>query len=223
MREYLYIMFLFLIIPAAAQQDVNIVPYLKQIESGDKESVIKLLPDLKSKNQNNSSLIFLEAIITEDASKAVTLFNEVLTKYPESKYADASVYRLSSYYYASGDYQKAANYSNMLKKQYPNSPYNKLTDERVPNNSNIKGSKTTSVDYKFTIQAGAFSNKENAESLRKEFKESGYTSILKEKTIAGSVFHIVYVGKFVTEEEAKNYLVVINKQLNLDGRVVAIE
>lgn len=222
MRSYIYILLVFTIIPLRAQQDLNIITYLKQIESGDKESVVKILPELKKNNQNSSSLIFLEAIVTEDALKAVTLFNEVVTKYPDSKYADASVYRLSSYYFATGEFQKGSNYSKMLKKNYPSSPYIKLSEERLPKQINTKDNKTTVVN-KFTIQAGAFSNRDNAEALYKEFKEEGYFSDIKEKNIAGTVFHIVYVGKFATEEEAKNYLVVINKQLNLDGRVLALE
>lgn len=223
MKTYIIILLLFMIIPLQAQE-VNIVQYLKQIESGDKESVVKILPELKKKNPNNSSVIFLEAIVTEDAPKAVMLFKEVFNKYPESKYADASVYRLSSYYYAAGEYQKASSYSKMLKTNYPFSPYIKLSEERTPPKElKMNETKNVSLNKKFTIQAGAFSKRENAEALKKDFKKTGYSSEIKEKTIAGTVFHIVYVGRYATEEEARNYLVVINKQLNLDGRVVTIE
>jgi len=33
----------------------------------------------------------------------------------------------------------------------------------------------------------------------------------------------VYVGEFLSEDEAKNFLQVINKEYKLDGRVVRIE
>jgi hypothetical protein len=36
------------------------------------------------------------------------------------------------------------------------------------------------------------------------------------------VFHVVLVGKFVTEKEAKDFLQNINSEYSLDGRVVKI-
>ncbi len=78
------------------------------------------------------------------------------------------------------------------------------------------------TDYKFTIQAGAFSNKENAESLQLKFEKSGIFSEIKDKLVAGTTFHVVYVGKFVTENDAESFLKTINDKFELSGRVIQI-
>jgi hypothetical protein len=57
--------------------------------------------------------------------------------------------------------------------------------------------------------------------LIKQFVNAGYSAEIKEKTVAGTIFQVVYVGKFTTEEEAKNFLQQINSQFNLDGRVIS--
>ena len=64
---------------------------------------------------------------------------------------------------------------------------------------------------------------ENAQNLKKDFDDSGFKSEIKDKNVGGTVFHVVYVGEFETEDDAKNLLQVINKEFNLDGRVVRIE
>ena len=74
------------------------------------------------------------------------------------------------------------------------------------------------IDYKYTIQAGAFSKLENAQSLKKDFQDSGFFSEIKEKVVGGTTFEVVYVGKFVSEEEAKNFLQVINSEFKLESR-----
>jgi len=78
-------------------------------------------------------------------------------------------------------------------------------------------------DYKYTIQAGAFSKDENAEALRLKFEKSGIFSEIKDKLVAGTTFHVVYVGKFMTENDAENFLKTINDNYDLSGRVVEIQ
>ena len=63
----------------------------------------------------------------------------------------------------------------------------------------------------------------NAESLKKQLEDAGYTSNIEEKTAAGTIFNVVYTGKFASLEAAKNFLNLINSKYNLDGRVVSLE
>jgi cell division septation protein DedD len=124
-------------------------------------------------------------------------------------------------------FTEAATWLNRLKKDYPTSPYIKLSDQNIPpadQKDKIQFNKKTDskIKYKFTIQAGAFSSKENANALKKQFTDAGYSSEIKEKTVGGTVFQVVNVGKFTTEEEAKNFLQQINTQYNLDGRVISV-
>ncbi|MCW8824520.1 MAG: SPOR domain-containing protein, partial [Ignavibacteriaceae bacterium] len=76
--------------------------------------------------------------------------------------------------------------------------------------------------YKFTIQAGAFTNLENANNLVSEFENAGIYSRLGEKTVGGTTFHVVYAGKFMKYEDAENFLQVVNSRFKLNGSIVPI-
>ena len=221
------ILFLLLFTINIAAQGIDISNYLKKIESGNVEEVKEKLPELKTKYPDDPSVLFLDGLLTDDGKTSISLFSTIVNNYPESKYADAAVFRIYSYYFAGEMYSEAASWLNRLKKDYPSSPYIKISEQNVPptdqKNKIRKTIKSDSgIKYNYTIQAGAFSNKENANSLKKQFTDAGYVSELKEKTVAGTIFQVVYVGKFATEKEAKNFLLQINAQYNLVGRVVNI-
>ena len=215
-------------------QDVNIVPYLQQIENGKADEVRNELIGLKEKYSDDPSVMFLEGVLTENGQKAVVIYQKVVDEYPDSKYADAALYRIYSYYYALGLYEAATEKLNKLITDYPNSPYIKIAKQnQLPVNPEITQEDDTDVtqqkkedvvgdDYKFTIQAGAFSKIENAESLQIKFEKSGIFSEIKDKLVAGTTFHVVYVGKFVTENDAESFLKTINDKFELSGRVIQI-
>jgi len=212
-------------------QEADIIPYLKEVENGNRQAATEHLAMLEKKFPNDPSVKFLKAVLTEDGEKAADIYTEIVKKNPRSKYADASLYRLYTYYYALGTYDEAKNYLNRLKKDYPNSPYIKLTASKIPENDDdfeevvpvkSKAVSKPAKSYVYTIQAGAFSNPANAASLKNDFEKSGFTSEIKEKTVGGTTFQVVYVGKFQTEEEAKSFLQLVNSEFKLDGRVVNI-
>jgi tetratricopeptide (TPR) repeat protein len=226
--KYLIIFFLILSAKNLFSQDVDIVPYLKQIENGEKSKVEEKLPDLKKDYPNSPSLMFLDGVLTENGQDAVAIYTKIVDNYPYSKYADAALYRIYSYYYALGLYDTAKKQLDKLKKNYPQSPYIKIAEKKIPSENEVstkeqKPDEKKQIDYKYTIQAGAFSKLENAQSLKKDFQDSGFFSEVKEKVVGGTTFEVVYVGKFVSEDEAKNFLQVINSEFKLDGRVVNIE
>ncbi len=215
-------------------QDVNIVPYLQQIENGKADEVRNELIGLKEKYSDDPSVMFLEGVLTENGQKAVVIYQKVVDEYPDSKYADAALYRIYSYYYALGLYESATEKLNKLITDYPKSPYIKIAKQnQLPVNPEITQEDETDItqqknedvqgtDYKFTIQAGAFSKIENAESLQLKFEKSGIFSEIKDKLVAGTTFHVVYVGKFDTENDAESFLKTINDKFELSGRVIQI-
>jgi hypothetical protein len=223
-----FIIFLFLFLAVNTYgQGIDISEYLKKIESGKIEEVKEKLPELKTKHPDDPSVLFLDGILTENGKTSVSLFSTIVNNYPESKYADAAVFRIYTYYFACEMFPEASTWLRKLKKDYPASPYIKLTDQNIPptdQKDKIQNNKKTDsqLKYKYTIQAGAFSNKDNAASLKKQFTDAGYFAEIKEKTVAGTVFQVLYVGKFSTETEAKNILKHINSEYSLDGRVTNI-
>ena len=234
---YLLMPLIFILSVNVFSQDVNIIPYLKQIESGKAEEVRNELTDLKERHPESPSVMFLDGVLTENGQKALMIYQKIVDEYPESKYADAALYRIYSYYYALGLYESASKKLSLLINNYPASPYiNIAKQNQLLINSDIEKEEDkvirydrdeqtiddASGSYKYTIQAGAFSNMENAKSLQENFQKSGLYSQVKAKQVAGTTFHIVYVGRFVTEDEAESFLRTINTKFNLTGRVVGI-
>lgn len=229
----LLILFSFLFALQIFAQEVDIVPYLKKIEQGKLEEVKSSFLNLKTDYPKSANLIFLEGVLTENGQDAVGLYQTLLEKYPKSSYADAALYRIYSYYFALGLYNTADKNLDKLKKDYPESPYIKMASANVVKNdveeTNQKTTETTEVktdDEKvclYSVQAGAFTNSANATALKKEIESVGMTSFLKEKSVAGTVFNVVYVGKFETRKEAEDFLPIANARFKITGRVVEID
>ena len=232
----LFLIFLFVVsfLPALhiKAQEVDIVPYLKMIEQGEIENAKSKLLDLKTDYPKSSNLIFLEGVLTENGQDAVVLYQTLVEKYPKSAYADAAIYRLYSYYFALGLYNTADKNLNKLKKDYPESPYIKMAATNVvKNNVEETTQQTTQTtvennnvekEFLYSVQAGAFTNSDNATVLKKEIENAGMISFIQDKNVAGTVFKVVYVGKFETRSEAEDFLPIANTRFRISGRVVEI-
>lgn len=224
------LLFIIIINCNVSAQEADIVPYLKMIEQGKLEEVKVKMIDLKNDYPKSSNLMFLEAVLTENGQDAVTLYQQLVEKYPKSSYADASLYRLYSYYFALGLYNTADKNLTKLKKDYPESPYIKMASVNFVKNEELteQTNQTNNIpkdenELNYTVQAGAFTSSANATTLRKEIENAGMVSFIKEKNIAGTTFNVVYVGKFETRKEAEDFLPIANTRFNIAGRVVEIE
>jgi hypothetical protein len=225
---------LILIASKTFSQEEDIISSLQEIEKGNIKNAENLLKDLKLKNSDDPSVIFLDAVLTKDGEEAVKKYNILLEKFPGCKYIDAALFRVFSYYYALGYYKKAEAYLNKLKKDFPGSPYIAAADRKIPDieDAPVKPEIKTPVikqpensggkSYNFTIQAGAFLVIENAKNfVDKLNKESLYTEI-STKEIGGSLLNVVTIGRFETEAEARPVLNRLEKEFNLKGRIVPI-
>lgn len=223
------------IIPFTANifsQDEDIVPYLKAIENGDLASAKEALTELKEKNPDDPSVLFLDAVLKENGQEAVAIYQDIVDNHPKSKYADASLYRIFSYYYALGLYETSQEKLKQLKTSYPTSPYIQVAEQNISALEKGEETKTetkveetqtqtkTEVDYKFTIQAGAFTNLDNAKNLMSEFENASIYSQLGEKVVGGTTFHIVYAGKFERREDAESFLQVLSSRYKIIGSIV---
>ena len=221
-----FLLLFLLVATSLYSQEKDIIPYLKLIEGGARDSVMQILPELKKTSPNDPSVLFLEAVLTENGQDAVPIYNRILNDFPKSKYADASIYRLYSYYYSLGLYNTAESFLKRLKKGYPSSPYIKLAEREIPSGNEVASpqelSPSNTKDYKFTIQAGAFSNDSNAMSLKKTFEDAGYYSFIKNKSVGGTEFRVVYVGRFEKRAEAEEFVQALNSQFDLKGQIVPI-
>ena len=235
MRKYFLIFLLgssFLSLSQIFAQEVDIIPYLKMIEQGKMEEVKGKLLDLKTDYPKSSNLIFLEGVLTENGQDAVALYQKLAEEYPRSAYADAAVYRIYSYYFALGLYNTADKNLSKLKKDYPESPYIKMAEANVVKNqieepppqtseSSVENG-DTEKQFSYSVQAGAFTNADNANSLKADIENAGMFSFIQDKNVAGTVFKVVYIGKFETRKEAEDFLPIANTRFRIAGRVVEI-
>jgi tetratricopeptide (TPR) repeat protein len=216
-------------------QSADITPALQKIESGNNKGAEVILKELKTANPADPSVIYLDGLLTKDGGDALAKYSIVADKYPSSGYADAALYKIYSYYYALGSYNKASVYMERLKRDYPASPCIKSASEPFPDSeetSSVKPAdvKTTTaaeaikkeVKYNFTIQAGAFLNPDNAKKLAERLKKENRPVEISAKEIGGSVLNVVSVGQYVTEEDARRDLSALEKGFNIKGRIVPL-
>ena len=230
MKNFIYLFIFNILFPSIVfSQDIDIVPYLQQIEAGNRKEVEEELPSLISKNPESPSVMFLEGVLTKDGNKVLDIYSKILDKFPKSKYADAALYRIFSYYYAGGEYYNAKKCLEELKSNYPASPYIKIADRNIPDTDQLALTEENNANgmteedmpkYKYTIQAGAFTKSSNAASLKKSFEDNGFFCQIKNKIVARTTFNVVYVGRFENRDEAENFLNIINKEFKLEGRIV---
>ena len=123
---------------------------------------------------------------------------------------------------------KAETYLDRLKKDFPESPYIKTADRKLPEieepivqpvnkpqtQQPAQPEKMETKNYNFTIQAGAFLNVENAKKLSEQLKKENYFTEITTKEVGGTLLNVVNVGKFVNEEEAKPVLSFLQSKFN---------
>lgn len=212
-------------------QEKEVIEQLKNIEKGNAAEAQSTLPALKKKYGANPSIIFLEAVLTADGDAALEMYKTVYEKHPKNPFADASLYRIFSYYYSMGLYKKAEETLNKLKKEYPSSPYVQTADRTIPEELPeenpiarvpVKMPVEKQEEYKFTVQAGAFLNIQNAQTLKKNLESDGYPSEIIPKDVGGTILNVVMAGKFAAEKNADSLISHLDKKYRIKGRVVPI-
>jgi tetratricopeptide (TPR) repeat protein len=228
------LLFYFLLSVQVLAGEADITEALKQINSGNLKAAVSILQNLKSTNPADPSVIYLDGLLTKNGDDALKKYSAVLEKYPDSKYADASLYRIFTYYFSLGFYTKAGMYLERLKKDYPESPYVKTADRSIPSteepsaqaakkNTDKAGVSDGGIKkYNFVIQAGAFLNEENARKLSDKLKSENYSIEIITKEVGGTSLNIVNVGNFVSEDDARPELSVLEKKFGIKGRIVPL-
>ncbi len=230
MRSKIFFVFLLTTFSILVAQETDISKALLEIESGNIQNAEIYLQEFKKSSPNDPSVIFLDGILTPNGDEALKKYSTVYEKFPNSKYADASLYRIFSYYFSLGFYKKAESYLDKLKTSYPNSSYIGMADRKIPNDEEVNLPNETATEpiskdsgYKYTIQAGAFLNADNAKKFCDQLLKDGYDAVVTTKEIGGSVFNIVNVGKFSSEDETKTILKSLEKNYSVKGRIVEVQ
>jgi cell division septation protein DedD len=142
---YLTLLTLTACIPIYSQTiDNQVEKYIMMIEQGDTEKASAESTDLITSNPQNPGILFLQGRLSSDGTEALKYYQSILDNFPKSQWADDALYQTYQYYYAIGLYRTANLKLDLLKKQYPDSPYLNMKssqqktvekkDEEVPKN-----------------------------------------------------------------------------------------
>ncbi len=100
----------------------NVEMYLSLLDEGQVSLVREKVPELLSKYPNNPNVLFLDALLTKDGMKSLDLYNTILEKFPESKYAGDAAIKIGEYFYARGLYSQAGKQLCTIPRRYPRFP-----------------------------------------------------------------------------------------------------
>ena len=177
----------------------NVDLYLSLIEDGSYNDVKENLPELISKYPNDSGVLYLKALLTDDGDSAVKQFKNILKIYPESKYAPNCVMKLGEYFYARGLYTQSANLLKKIPANYPRfNDMQRLTDLMI-NSFNAIGEADSAKYYGLIVKSMYPSVEANTGD-----ENSKLSQVFDfKKRIKNSGPYVVQIGAFSSNENAK--------------------
>ena len=102
----------------------EIAEFIKNIPQSE-ESKVKLLQEIETALYELGKIYKLHLFEIENA---ITTYNDLLTRFPNSKYEPEVLYQLYLIYHKKGDDRQAMLMETQLKEKYPNSIFSKLID-----------------------------------------------------------------------------------------------
>ncbi len=97
--------------------------YINEVTAGNVDEAKKELPSLQEKYPDDPGVMYLEALLTTDASSAVRIYQNIVDNHAKCEWADASLYKVYQFYYSLGLYKTADLKMAQLQKDYPDSKY----------------------------------------------------------------------------------------------------
>ncbi|MBM4175354.1 MAG: SPOR domain-containing protein [Ignavibacteria bacterium] len=234
--KYITTLFLFflLLTHSYGQREVDITKYLDQVASGESEAVRRILPSLMKNNPQSTFLKYLQAVLTQDGRQAASLYREIVHSKSSSEYKDDAIFKLYQFHYALGEFNESDKYARMILDSYPSSSYvvrlkrTETVNRQIPATQQSE-TRTQSIELtqpvlsgNFTLQVGAFLDRNNAESLRMQVMKYG-ESWINQREVKGKIFHTVLLGKFTDEVQANILLERIKSELSLNGVVLRLQ
>ena len=196
----------------------NVDRYLSLLEEGKSKGVRENLPELISKFPADPGVLYLKSLLTEDGESAVKQYKNIITNYPDSKYAANSAMKLGEYFYSRGLYTQSANLLKIIPVKYPRfKDMQRLTDLMV-NSFNAIGEADSAKYYGLIIKSmfptiDANVNESN-DRLKQVFE-------FKKKTKTSGPY-VVQIGAFSSKQNANRLRLQVS-QLGHDVSVNKID
>jgi tetratricopeptide (TPR) repeat protein len=96
---------------------------LRTMDENRREELRRLLPTAEAKYPNQPVVLYLRGLLAEPAEEAISRYEELLAKHPQSPYADDALCRICQYYFAKGLYIACQQRCRELLSKYPDSDH----------------------------------------------------------------------------------------------------
>jgi len=145
-------------------------------------------------------------LLRADYNHAEEYYKEIITTNPNTKLKAQIYYRFSQIGFKKGDNGQAKEYLNKLKQELPLSLESRLNKDFYPTPG-------ASSDFYYTVQAGSFSKKINAQNLTQKLIQNNYPAYIEETNAEDKAIYRVRVGKLGSLREAAE----LEKKLSQEG------
>ena len=142
---------------------------------------------------------------------AIANLDALLNRYPDTEYRDEVMFWQGVSYISIDDTEEGEAILKELQKSYPSSVWS----ERA---SNITLTKNIEQEY-YAIQLASYRNRNNAEKYAATLRDKGLDVRVVQALVKGQTYYRVWVGEFLTLEQAKEYVLKLDS-LGLKGNVV---
>lgn len=195
--------------------------YLSLIYEGKTRGLDVRIKELISKYPNDPGVLYLKALTTIDGKKAIEDYNDIIKKFPSSKYAVESSVKIGEFLYSKGLYSQAAKQLCLIPRAYPRYP----DIEKVVNlmsSSFLATGQNDSLQYYLGIYQSMFPHlsfdnlkiREKSEIISKNKGTNLKASPLKP--------YVIQIGAFGNIENA-NRLKLQMKQIGYNVKIVPIK
>ena len=173
--------------------------------------------------------------------------SNLATEFPESAYVPEAKFLAARCLIATGYYISAEDELKAIARKHSESPFKLYAKEeltslhelsRKNNQQNLRGSdgyqsqpfsltknseqrnKGQVKKGKYTIQIGAFRDKNNAITQQEIYSQKGYLATIETKIVNSNLLYLVWVGEFDTEDQAARFGEVFKKLHGISFHVV---
>ena len=224
-----------------------ILMFLSLIYAGNRSATIKDIALLPFPAQK----VYYRGVIEKDPLKAMRFYEKVLSKYPDSPWADSSLYRIGMYYYTMQDINQTIHFLKLILKRHPESPMKPLCNFWLGTIYLLKGDTATASSYLkntppsseggilsridikniegenskevYAVQVGAYRELKWAEHRLDEMLKKGYSAEIHPiHKEDGSVIYKITIGRFNTHEEALGLMKKLKEKEHIDCWITKI-
>jgi hypothetical protein len=199
----------------------NVDMYLSLIYEGKTGGLDVRIKELISKYPNDPGVMFLKAITTVEGNKAIDEYNEIIKKFPTSKYAIESSVKIGEFLYSKGLYSQAAKQLRLIPRVYPRYP----EIEKVVNlmsSSFLAIGEDDSLKYYLGIYQSMFPNL----SFENVTIEKNYSTTINDPNLnlkaSPSSPYIIQIGAFGNIQNA-NRLKLQVKQIGYNVKIMPVK